>query len=100
MTTSTKTRGSAEGAARFEAQVAHNVLAIVGRRAGALGPAAEAAHDGQLGTLGFADDRAVAAAIRAGRFDEDLAGLGAVLAEGAGVDQLAVANPSYLEDRR
>jgi aminoglycoside phosphotransferase (APT) family kinase protein len=92
-----KTRGSAEGAARFEARVAHNVLSIVGRQL-ELGPAAQAAHEQRLGALGFPDDPALAAAIRAGRFDEDLAGLGAVLAQGTR-DQLLVDNPSYLDAR-
>ncbi len=92
-----KVMSSTEGAARFEARVAHNVLAIVGREL-EHGPAGEAAHAQCLLTLGFPDDSAAAAAIRAGQYDDDLAGLGAVLAEGTR-HQLLVANPSYLDDR-
>ncbi len=90
-----KVMTSAEDAARFEARVARNVLAVVGRELD-LGPAAQAAHDQRLRTLGFPDDPALARAIRGGRYDQDLAGLGAVLAGGTR-DQLAVANPSYLD---
>ncbi len=86
---------SADGGARFEARVAGNVLTIVGRQL-ELGPAIQAAHAQRLHALGFGDDPALAAAIRAGRYDDDLPGLGAVLAEGTR-DQLLVANPSYLE---
>jgi aminoglycoside phosphotransferase (APT) family kinase protein len=88
---------STEGAARFEARVAHNVLAIVGREL-ELGEAGRAAHAERLRTLGFPDDSAVAAAIRTGWYDDDLCGLGADLAE-ATRDQLLVANPSHLHDR-
>ncbi|MGD0394714.1 MAG: phosphotransferase family protein [Acidimicrobiales bacterium] len=85
---------SADGGARFEARVAGNVLTIVGRQL-ELGPTLQAAHAQRLRTLGFGDDPTLAAAIRAGRYDDDLRGLGAVLAEGTR-DQLLVANPSYL----
>lgn len=87
---------SSEGAARFEARVASNVLAMVGREL-ALGPAALAAHAERLLTLGAPDEATVAAAIRAGRYDDDLLDVGAVLAEGVR-DQLLVVNPSYLDD--
>ena len=46
-----KVMSSSEGAARFEARVARNVLAMVGREL-ALGPAALAAHAERLRTLG------------------------------------------------
>jgi aminoglycoside phosphotransferase (APT) family kinase protein len=91
-----KVMTSAEGAARFEARVARNVLAMVGRELD-LGPADLAAHAERLRILGVPDDATVAAAIRAGQYNDDLLGLGAVLAEGAR-DQLLVANPSYLDD--
>ena len=93
-----KAMASAEGAARFEARVAYNVLSIVGREL-ELGPAAHLAHAQRLRELGFDDDKALAVAIRAGGYDEDLAGLGAVLAPGTR-DQLLVDNPSYLDDPR
>jgi aminoglycoside phosphotransferase (APT) family kinase protein len=89
----TKVMTSAEGAARFEARVARNALAIVGRELD-VGPAALAGHAERLRTLGAPDDATVAAAIRAGRYDDDLLGVGTVLAVGVR-DQLLVANPSY-----
>jgi aminoglycoside phosphotransferase (APT) family kinase protein len=92
-----KVMTSTEGAARFEARVAHNVLAIVSREL-ERGPAGEAAHARCLQTLGFPDGSAAAAAIRSGRYDDDLPRLGAALAEGTR-DQLLVANPSYLHTR-
>ena len=92
----TKVMASSEGADRFEARVALNVLAMV-RRELALSPAALAAHTERLLALGAADDATLASAIRAGRYDDDLAGIGAVLAEGVR-DQLLVVNPPYLED--
>jgi Domain of unknown function (DUF6285) len=92
----TRVMPSSEGAARFEARVARNVLAMVGRELD-LGPADLAAHAERLRILGVPDDSTVAAAIRAGRYDDDLLGVGVVLAEGAR-DQLLVANPSYLAD--
>jgi aminoglycoside phosphotransferase (APT) family kinase protein len=90
-----KVMASAEGAARFEARVARNVLATIGREL-ELGPAARAAHGERLRALGVPDERALAANIREGKHDDDLLGVGAILAEGVR-DQLLVANPSYLE---
>jgi hypothetical protein len=92
----TKVMTSSEGAARFEARVARNVLAMVGREL-ALGPVARAAHAERLLTLGAHDDATIASAIRAGRYDDEILGLGAVLAEGVR-DQLLVVNPSYLDE--
>jgi aminoglycoside phosphotransferase (APT) family kinase protein len=92
----TKVMASSEGAARFEARVARNVLAMVGREL-ALGPAALVAHAERLLTLGAPDEATVASAIRAGRYDDDLLDVGAALAEGVR-DQLLVDNPSYLDD--
>ncbi len=90
-----KVIASAEGAARFEARVAHNVLSMVGREMDQ-GDGLQAAHHQRLQALGYPDDRAVAAAIRAGRYDDDLDGLGAVLAADTR-DQLLVSHPSYLD---
>jgi aminoglycoside phosphotransferase (APT) family kinase protein len=83
-----------EGAARFEARVARNVLAIVGREL-ALAPGAVAAHSERLRRLGAADDGDLAAGIRAGNYDKDLLGVATLLADGVR-DQLLVANPPYL----
>jgi len=92
----TKVMSTTEGAERFEARVARNVLAMVSREL-TLGPAALAAHAERLLALGTPDEATVASTIRAGRYDDDLLGVGAVLAEGVR-DQLLVVNPSYLDD--
>jgi aminoglycoside phosphotransferase (APT) family kinase protein len=81
---------------RFDARVARNALAIVGREL-AGGDAIAAAHAARLSSLGFTDDAALAAALRCGRLDGSLGAVGAVLAESTR-DQLLVANPSYLLD--
>jgi aminoglycoside phosphotransferase (APT) family kinase protein len=82
-----------EGRLRFHSRVAANVLAMLEREL-RLGPAHAVAHAGRLGRLGFPDDAALAAAIRAGelddRWDETV---GEVWA--AAVDKLAVARPGY-----
>ena len=83
-----------EGAARFDARVAANVLAVVGREL-ALGPSAEASHRRRLAQLGFADDAALAAAIRGGGFDDRLDEVGAVLSASV-ADELRVASPGHL----
>jgi aminoglycoside phosphotransferase (APT) family kinase protein len=88
-----KVMASTDGAARFEARVARNVLAMVGREL-ELGPAARAAQADRLRDLGVADAAALAAAIREGSFDGDLLEVASVLAEGVR-DELLVANPSY-----
>ncbi|MCU1454415.1 MAG: aminoglycoside phosphotransferase [Acidimicrobiales bacterium] len=85
-----------EGAVRFHARVAANVLAMVEREL-ALGPAHAVAHAERLARLGFADDAALAASIRAGdlagRQDEVATALGAAV-----LDKLAVAHPGYPDD--
>jgi aminoglycoside phosphotransferase (APT) family kinase protein len=85
---------STEAAARFEARVARNVVAMVGREL-ELGQAAEAARAERLDTLGVADDKTLAAAIREGAYDRDLSAVASILAGGVR-DQLSVTNPSYL----
>ena len=60
------------------------------------GPAFAAAHAGAPGRdLGFDDDAALAAALRAGALDDDWEPVAPALAASAR-DQLLVANPSYL----
>ena len=83
-----------EDGARFEARVARNALAVVEREL-LYGPEIAAAHADRLRDLGAGDDRALAAAIRAGQFDEGWEPLAAALAATAR-DQLLVANPAYL----
>jgi aminoglycoside phosphotransferase (APT) family kinase protein len=81
----------AEGAAAFDARVAANVLAVVGRQL-ALGPAPADAHRARLAALGFDDDTGLARAIRAGTFDDRLEEVGAVLA-GSVADAVGVTSP-------
>jgi hypothetical protein len=61
-----------------------------------LGPAFAAAHTQRLAALGFADDAALAAALRSGALDDEWESVARVLAASAR-DQLLVANPGYLE---
>ena len=85
---------TATGGAGFEARVARNALGIVEREL-RLGPALAAAHAARLAGLGFADDAALAAAMRSGALDDDWESVAPALAAAAR-DQLLVANPSYL----
>ena len=88
-----KVMPASEGAAGFDARVAANVLALVGREL-VLGPAAEVAHGDRLADLGFADDVALASAIRSGDLDDGLDEVGTVLARSV-LDELRMANPSH-----
>ncbi len=83
-----------EGGARFEARVARNALAVAEREL-LLGRDIVTAHAYRLRDLGIVDDPALAAAIRAGDFDEGWEQVASALAASAR-DQLLVANPSYL----
>ncbi len=84
-----------EGALRFHSRVAANVLAIVEREL-ADGPTHELDHAARLAALGFADDPALAEAIRTGalddRFDEVLASVRASVD-----DKITVANPRWAD---
>jgi aminoglycoside phosphotransferase (APT) family kinase protein len=84
---------SADGA-RFEARVARNALGMAEREL-RLGPAVTAAHAARLSELGFADDVALATALRSGALDDDWESVAPMLAASAR-DQLLVANPTYL----
>ncbi len=83
-----------EGAAGFEARVARNALTVVEREL-RFGPALARAHAARLAELGFDDDAALAAALRAGTLDAAWDTVAPALAAAAR-DQLRVANPSYL----
>jgi aminoglycoside phosphotransferase (APT) family kinase protein len=85
-----------EGGAKFEARIARNVLRTVQRQLD-LGPALAEAHRTRLAALGFADDTALAAALRAGALDGEASWVatGRALAEAAR-DQLLVNNPAYV----
>lgn len=88
---------AADGRVRFHARVAANALAIVEREL-RIGPALAERHADRLAALGFTDDAALAAAIRAGGCDDDWHEVaGSVM---AGVfDKLLVANPGYAAGR-
>ena len=83
-----------EGGAGFEARVARNALGIAEREL-RLGPALAAAHAARVAALGFADDAALATALRSGVLDDDWESVAPALAAAAR-DQLLVANPAYL----
>ncbi|MFC5753451.1 DUF6285 domain-containing protein [Actinomadura rugatobispora] len=86
--------GALEGRTRFHALVAVNALSIVEREM-AEGPAQAERHRARLEALGYADDAALAAAIRAGETDGRHAEVKAALTE-AVRDKLLVANPRHL----
>jgi aminoglycoside phosphotransferase (APT) family kinase protein len=79
---------------RFETRVARNALGIAEREL-LLGPAFAADHAARLAGLGFSDDTALAAALRAGALDDEWESVAPALAASAR-DQLLVANPAYL----
>jgi aminoglycoside phosphotransferase (APT) family kinase protein len=84
--------GATTGRVQFHARVAANVLAMVEREL-ASGAAMAAAHRARLDALGYADDAALAEAIRTGaetRLPEVTAAVRASVH-----DKLAVANPTY-----
>ena len=84
-----------EGRLQFHARVAINVLAMVEREL-ALGPAQAVAHEARLAALGFASERELAEAIRAGEIDEaQQAAVRAAVWETV-QDKLRVAHPKYL----
>jgi hypothetical protein len=83
-----------EGASAFEARVARNALGIVEREL-LLGPSITASHAARLAELGYPDDAALAAALRAGDLDTRWRRVAPALAAAAR-DQLMVANPAYL----
>lgn len=95
-------RDEVPGRLGFHARVAANVVATV-RRELELGAVQAVRHDERLAALGIsaigrAGDIELAAAIRAGELDDDLAGVAAVVRESVR-DKLAVANPGYWEQR-
>jgi hypothetical protein len=83
-----------DGRLQFHTRVAINTLSIVEREL-ALGTVQASAHLDRLRTLGFADDAALAAAIRSGELDDRMAEVRALVRQSV-ADKLAVANPKYL----
>jgi len=85
--------GETSGRLNFHARVAINVLAMVEREL-ELGPQQAADHAARLAALGFADDAALAVAIRAGDVADSDELREAIHASVR--DKLRVANPKYL----
>jgi hypothetical protein len=84
-----------EGRLQFHARVAVNALKIVEREL-ELGGAMAAAHEARLATLGYADDAALASAIRAGKLDDRIDEV-TVAVQASVLDKVLVANPKYLD---
>lgn len=82
------------GRVQFHARVAVNVLAMVGREL-AEGTAQADRHRAGLDDLGFVDEAAVAAAIRAGEADDRLGTIAAFVRQTVR-DKLVIANPGYV----
>lgn len=89
--------GGTAGRLNFHARVAINVLAMVEREL-ELGPQQAATHAARLESLGVADDRELAEAIRSGRIGaaDDAEHVREVVWASVR-DKLSVANPKYLD---
>jgi len=81
-----------EGRVQFHTRVAVNALNIVQRELEH--PEMEAAQAARLAALGFADDVALAVAIRSGALDDRYDEVKAVVAANV-ADKLSIANPKY-----
>jgi hypothetical protein len=88
--------GATEGRVQFHTRVAINVLSMVERQL-QLGPGQAVEHAAGLARLGFADEAALASAIRDGTVaDADLVEVATFVRETVRA-KLEVANPRYLE---
>lgn len=87
---------SLDSRARFHTRVAINALAMVGRELDLAGTDV-AEHQARLTELGYADDAALAAAIRSGAEDDRWAQVRELISHSVAA-KLRVANPRYLED--
>lgn len=85
-----------EGRLSYMARVAGNVAAALEREL-QRGPEHERAAAARLAPHGLADEAALAAAIRAGEFDDRLAEAVALARAGV-VEKLRISNPRYLAD--
>ena len=83
-----------EGRVQFHTRVSIRVLDTVARQI-RLGAAHLADHADRLASLGYASDRELVEAIRAGHFDQRIGELAAVLEEDVR-SKLEVADPRYL----
>jgi len=84
------------GRVRFHTRVAVNVLRMVERES-ELGAGQAQAHAARLRALGYADESALATAIRSGALDERWAEVKASVWQTVR-DKLAVANPTYADE--
>jgi hypothetical protein len=84
-----------EGRVQFHTRVAVNALRMVERELAAGEEQAEA-HQARLAALGYADDAALARAIRAGELDDRWVEVRDALAASVRA-KVEVANPKYLE---
>jgi hypothetical protein len=84
-----------EGRVQFHTRVAVNALGMVERELSE-GASMASAHRRRLDALGFADDEALAAAIRDGQLDVRRDEVFVALYETV-VEKVRVANPDYLE---
>jgi hypothetical protein len=82
-----------EGRLKFQALVAANVMAIIGREL-RMGADQERGHAERLAGLGVSDDAALAAAIRAGEMDDRFGAVIEALRQSV-ADKVAVANPKW-----
>jgi len=87
-----------EGRVQFHTRVAANVLGMVEREL-RLGRTQLEAHETGLASLGMADERALAEAIRSGHFDDRLDEVRAFI-ESTVRAKLEVANPRHLKGPR
>jgi len=92
----TQVLDAVEGSTRFHTRVAVNALRIVQREL-ELGGTDVEAHRARLAELGYADDAALAAAIRSGAADERYTEIKDAVTESVRA-KLRVDNPRYLEE--
>jgi len=89
----TDVMAAVDGPLKFQALVAANVMAIIGREL-TLGPDQELGHAERLAGLGMADDAELAAAIRSGAMDHRFAEVIEALRQSV-ADKVAVTNPKW-----
>jgi hypothetical protein len=87
-----------EGADRWQVRIAANALRVAVREVRE-GPALVEAHRERLAALGYANDRALCEAIRAGETDDRFAAVLDAIATSVEAS-LAIANPGYAGEAR
>ena len=91
----TDVMAATDGRTKFLARVSVNVLAMVEREL-QLGAQQAASRDAGLRELGMSDERALAAAIRAGELDDRIEEVTAFV-RATVAEKLRVANPGYFD---